>query len=291
MVYLLRLGEETAQLGTMALRAAEIHEEQSRLGIQRLVSLMVPVLIIIIGGAVAGIVSSLMPAAMAHALTRSGGLKNKGKKMTEELVFYTNPMSRGRIVRWMLEEVWAALPDRIAHVGTGDEGAGLSGDQSDGQGALRSPMAAAWSRRSRRSAPIWRTPSRKPAWRPPPTQRADYYRWMFFSAGPLENAITNKSMGFAVPAEREAMAGYGNFTKAMDVLEICRDARPLRCGRAVQHRRCTGRFAYRLRAHVRLDREAAGLRRLSCAPGRTPGGGSGPGEIDDALIPKQPSAA
>ncbi len=36
MVYLLRLGEETAQLGTMALRAAEIHEEQSRIGIQRM---------------------------------------------------------------------------------------------------------------------------------------------------------------------------------------------------------------------------------------------------------------
>jgi general secretion pathway protein F len=65
MVYLLRLGEETAQLGQMALRAAEIHEEQSRLGIARLVSLMVPVLIIVIGGAVAGIVSSLMLAMLS----------------------------------------------------------------------------------------------------------------------------------------------------------------------------------------------------------------------------------
>jgi general secretion pathway protein F len=65
MVYLLRLGEETAQLGQMALRAAEIHEEQSRLGIQRLVALMVPALIILIGGAVAGIVSSLMLAMLS----------------------------------------------------------------------------------------------------------------------------------------------------------------------------------------------------------------------------------
>jgi glutathione S-transferase len=30
--------------------------------------------------------------------------------MTDELVFYTNPMSRGRIVRWMLEEI--AVPYR-----------------------------------------------------------------------------------------------------------------------------------------------------------------------------------
>jgi general secretion pathway protein F len=65
MIYLLRLGEETAQLGPMALRAAEIHEEQARLGIERLVSLMVPVLIIAIGGAVAGIVSSLMLAMLS----------------------------------------------------------------------------------------------------------------------------------------------------------------------------------------------------------------------------------
>jgi general secretion pathway protein F len=65
MVYLLRLGEETAQLGPMALRAAEIHEEQSRLGIERIVALLVPVLIIFIGGAVAGIVSSLMLAMLS----------------------------------------------------------------------------------------------------------------------------------------------------------------------------------------------------------------------------------
>jgi general secretion pathway protein F len=65
LVYLLRLGEETAQLGPMALRAAEIHEEQSRLAIERLVALLVPTLIILIGGAVAGIVSALMLAMLS----------------------------------------------------------------------------------------------------------------------------------------------------------------------------------------------------------------------------------
>ena len=64
-VYLLRLGEETAQLGTMALRAAEIHEEQSRIGIERLTALIVPVLILIMGAAVAGIVSSLLLAMLS----------------------------------------------------------------------------------------------------------------------------------------------------------------------------------------------------------------------------------
>ena len=64
-IYLLRLGEETAQLGQMALRAAEIHEENTRLGVQRLVSLLVPVITIVIGAVIAGIVSSLLLAMLS----------------------------------------------------------------------------------------------------------------------------------------------------------------------------------------------------------------------------------
>ncbi len=64
-IYLLRLGEETAQLGPMSLRAAEIHEEKTRLGVQRLVSLLVPFITIVMGAAVAGIVSSLLLAMLS----------------------------------------------------------------------------------------------------------------------------------------------------------------------------------------------------------------------------------
>lgn len=59
-IYLLRLGEETAQLGPMALRAAEIHEEKTRLGVQRLVALLVPAITVVMGLVIAGIVSSLL---------------------------------------------------------------------------------------------------------------------------------------------------------------------------------------------------------------------------------------
>jgi general secretion pathway protein F len=59
-VHLLRLGEETARLGPMALRAAEIHEEAVRLGVQRLVALLVPGITIVMGAAVAAIVSTLL---------------------------------------------------------------------------------------------------------------------------------------------------------------------------------------------------------------------------------------
>lgn len=64
-IHLLRLGEETAQLGQMSLRAAEIHEESTRLGIQRMVALLVPVITILMGAAVAAIVSSLLLAMLS----------------------------------------------------------------------------------------------------------------------------------------------------------------------------------------------------------------------------------
>ena len=64
-IYLLRLGEETAQLGPMALRAAEIHEERTRINMQRLVSLLTPAITIVMGGVIAGIVSSLLLAMLS----------------------------------------------------------------------------------------------------------------------------------------------------------------------------------------------------------------------------------
>jgi general secretion pathway protein F len=64
-IHLLRLGEETAQLGAMALRAADIHEERTRLATQRLTSLLVPAITILMGVAVGGIVASLMTAMLS----------------------------------------------------------------------------------------------------------------------------------------------------------------------------------------------------------------------------------
>jgi general secretion pathway protein F len=61
-IHLLQLGEETAQLGPMALRAAEIHEEKTRLAVQRMVSLLTPAITIGMGGMIAAIVASLVQA-------------------------------------------------------------------------------------------------------------------------------------------------------------------------------------------------------------------------------------
>src|SRR5260221_6958703 len=56
---------------------------------------------------------------------------------------------------------------------------------------------------------------------PPPSHRlrGPYYRWMFFAAGPVEAAVSNKAMGLVVPAGREGMVGYGCFADVMNALE------------------------------------------------------------------------
>ena len=56
---------------------------------------------------------------------------------------------------------------------------------------------------------------------PPPGDRlrGPYYRWLFFAAGPVEAATSNRALGFEVPAERKAMVGYGSLADAMSALE------------------------------------------------------------------------
>ena len=54
---------------------------------------------------------------------------------------------------------------------------------------------------------------------PTAEEQADYYRWLFFAAGPLESAITNRSMGFEIEPDKEKMAGYGNYDQVVDALD------------------------------------------------------------------------
>jgi general secretion pathway protein F len=64
-IHLLQLGEESAQLSAMALKAADIHDERARLMTQRLVALAVPTITILMGLAVAGIIGSLLTAMLS----------------------------------------------------------------------------------------------------------------------------------------------------------------------------------------------------------------------------------
>jgi len=135
-----------------------------------------------------------------------------------ELIFYTNPMSRGQIVRWMLEEVGAPYtqvlldygttmkaPDYLAINPMGKVPAIKHGDTVVTEcAAICAYLADAF-------------PDAGLA--PAAARRADYYRALFFAAGPIEAAVINKALGVVLPEGRERMAGYGSFEAAMDGME------------------------------------------------------------------------
>ena len=54
---------------------------------------------------------------------------------------------------------------------------------------------------------------------PDPKNRADYYRWIFFTSGPVEAAFSNKAAGWEPTPERQRMFGYGNYDLAINTLE------------------------------------------------------------------------
>ena len=139
--------------------------------------------------------------------------------MTASLTFYTNPMSRGQIVRWMLEEVGAPYDQVLLDFSSGMKDAAYLAINPMGKvpaikhgehvvtecAAICAYLADAFP---------------EAGLAPALSERADYYRWLFFAAGPLEQALVNTSLGFEVPAEKTGMAGYGNFALTVDVLEL-----------------------------------------------------------------------
>ncbi len=61
-------------------------------------------------------------------------------------------------------------------------------------------------------------------------EQADYFRWLFFGAGPLEQATTAKALGWTPTQEQEGMAGFGNYDRTMDALDSWLSAHDYVCG-------------------------------------------------------------
>jgi glutathione S-transferase len=145
-----------------------------------------------------------------------------------DLILYTNPQSRGRIVRWMLEEVGQPYETEV-----------VAYDQ------LKSDRYLAVN-------PMGKVPAIKHRGRvvtecaaicayladvfpaaglgPKEDEKADYYRWLFYAAGPVEAAVSNKAMGWEPTPERERMFGYGNYDRVVAVLDELFSSRDYVCG-------------------------------------------------------------
>jgi glutathione S-transferase len=140
--------------------------------------------------------------------------------MADELVLYTNPQSRGRIARWMLEEVGQPYTvDVLDYASTMKGPAYLAINPMGKVPALRHGEAVVTESAAICAYLADAFPQAGLAPAPTSKERAAYYRWMFFSAGPLEAATSNKALGFVVPPERERMIGYGTYAQALNALE------------------------------------------------------------------------
>lgn len=134
-----------------------------------------------------------------------------------DLVFYTNPYSRGQIARWMLEEVGVPYRQVLLEYDTSMKSPEYL--QINPMGKV--PAIVHRGRVVTECAAICAYladafPAAGLA--PDPADRADYYRWLFFAAGPLEAAVSDRNLGVTVPEDKRRMVGYGTYEQVVEVL-------------------------------------------------------------------------
>ncbi len=135
-----------------------------------------------------------------------------------QLTFYTNPMSRGQIARWMLEEVGEPYEQVLLDYGTTMKAPEYLAVNPMGKvPAIRHGDTVV----TEAAAICLYLADAFPAagLLPDAAARGDYYRWTLFAAGPIEAAITNRAMGWQVPPDKKMMAGYGDYDDAVSALE------------------------------------------------------------------------
>jgi glutathione S-transferase len=146
-----------------------------------------------------------------------------------DIIFYTNPMSRGQIVRWMLEEVGQPYDTEILDYATtmkGDAYAKINPMMKVPAIVHRGYVVTECAAICAYLADVYPEAGLAPK----DEEKADYYRWLFFASGPIEQAVTNKAAGFEPTPERGRMFGYGNYDLAVKTLADHLAGRPYVCG-------------------------------------------------------------
>ncbi|WP_336986020.1 glutathione S-transferase family protein [Altererythrobacter aquiaggeris] len=148
-----------------------------------------------------------------------------------DYTFFTHPMSRGQIARWALHEAgadydtqlvdWEAKPQSLFDANPMGKVPTLVHHHGDHVHVISEAAAIC--------AYLGDT-ERGGALAPRDHERADYYRAMFFASGPVEQAVVAKSMAWEVPANREMMAGFGNYDRTVEMLAMLVSQADYVCG-------------------------------------------------------------
>jgi glutathione S-transferase len=139
--------------------------------------------------------------------------------MPDDLVLYTNPRSRGTIARWMMEELGRPYRAELLTYGAAMRRPAFLALNPMG----KVPVLTHGPRVVTEAAAIcaYLATAFPEARLGPdtPDEAARFWRWLFFTAGPLESALTHRAMGFEVPPDKRGMVGYGTPDKAISTLD------------------------------------------------------------------------
>ena len=151
--------------------------------------------------------------------------------MAGAITFYTNPMSRGRIARWMLEEIGEPYETVVLDYGTTMKAPEYLAINPMGKvPAIRHGDTVVTEAAAICAYLADMFPDRDLAPAPVDPRRGSYFRWMFFAAGPLEAAVTAKAFGLLAPEDKRAAAGYGTYDDTINALEQAVSTGPYICG-------------------------------------------------------------
>ena len=151
--------------------------------------------------------------------------------MSNELVLYTHPMSRGRTIRWVLEEIGQPYRTELLDYDTTIKGADYLAINPMGKvPAIRHGDTVVTEAAAILTYLADAFPQAGLAPAPGSAERGAYYRWIFFAAGPLESAMIARALGFEAQGDQQRMAGWGSYDLAINTVEAAVAGRPFIAG-------------------------------------------------------------
>jgi glutathione S-transferase len=136
-----------------------------------------------------------------------------------DYTFFFNPQSRAQIVRWALHEAgadydsvlveWDDKPAALLAANPMGKVPTLIHHRQGGDVAVSEAAAVCH----------YLAVNAAPDLAPREAEVADYFRWLFFAAAPLEQAVTAKALGWTLTDDQEAMAGFGSLDRVVDALD------------------------------------------------------------------------
>jgi glutathione S-transferase len=132
------------------------------------------------------------------------------------ITFYTNPQSRGRIARWMLEEIGQPYETVVLEYYTSMKApeylavnpmGKVPAIVHDGKVVTENAAICSYLAMTFPAAGLMAE------------DKAAFFRWMFFAAGPLEQAVVNTSFGWLTKDQQsKRRAGYGDLDDVVRAL-------------------------------------------------------------------------